>query len=213
VTGLVVKRIGELNEGHLAEVQVIYEEAFAPDLRVPFVELTEPGDVDRTFVALDGPTVVGFAALRLLSSVEWSFLRYFAIAGERRGQELGHHFWRLLSGVLGHAGWPAHIVFEVEDPNDAAEGDAERLTRQRRVNFWTACGARLLPVPGYVLPDYTGSGTAEPMLLMAGASVPSRFVQPDQLRSLVLAIYRDRYGLPPSHPLALKALTSIVCTA
>jgi GNAT superfamily N-acetyltransferase len=210
VTGLVVERIGALKEGRLAQVQAIYEDAFGPELRVPFDELTELRDVDRTFVALDGPAVVGFAALRLLSSVEWSFLRYFAITAERRSQGLGREFWRLLRMALEQAAWPVHVVFEVEDPDDAAAGDTERMIRQRRVNFWAACGARMLPVPGYVLPDYTDSGTAEPMLLMARESPPSRCVQRDHLRSLVLAIYADRYGLPPSHPLVSKALTSIV---
>jgi len=210
VIDLVVERIGALNEGSLAQAQAIYADAFSPELRVPFDELTELREVDRTFVAMDGPTVVGFAALRLLSSVEWSFLRYFAITAERRSQGLGRDFWRLLLRALEQAAWPVHVVFEVEDPYDLAAGDTERTIRQRRVDFWAACGARMLPVPGYVLPDYTGSGTAEPMLLMAGESRPSRRVQRDQLRSLVLAIYTDRYGLPPSHPLVSKALASIV---
>ena len=94
----------------------------------------------------------GVAALRLLGSVQWSFLRYFAITGERRSQGLGRRFWRLLHPLLRAQAWPTRVVFEVEDPGEAAGAQAERVIRQRRMAFWTACGARLLPAPGYVLP-------------------------------------------------------------
>lgn len=167
--GLVAEPVSALSEGQLARVQAIYEEAFRPDLRVPFGELTTPGRVDQTFVALEGAVPAGLAALRLLGSVQWSFLRYFAITGERRSQGLGRRFWRLLHPLLQAQAWPTRVVFEVEDPSEAAGAQAERVIRQRRMAFWTACGARLLSAPGYVLPDYTGSGVTEPMLLMAAS--------------------------------------------
>ena len=102
-----------------------------------------------------------------LSCVGWSFLRYFAIAENRRSQAVGRRFWRLVGASLRDVDWPERVVFEVENPADV-EAEAERVIRRRRMSFWTACGARLLAVPDYVLPDYTGSGLAEPMLLMAG---------------------------------------------
>jgi GNAT superfamily N-acetyltransferase len=201
--------IRTLTAAQLARIGNIYAEAFSPDLRVPFRELTADEDVDRTLVALDGRTAVGFAALRLLRSVEWSFLRYFAIDASRRGQGVGRQFWDLLPDCLRAGAWPRRIVFEVEDPAEAAGSAAERVIRERRIRFWTGCGARLLPVPGYVLPDYTGSGMTEPMLLMAGGPDAAPVVEGDELRSLVLAIYTDRYGLPGAHPLVSRALASI----
>jgi hypothetical protein len=206
---LVATSVGGLRESQLAQVQAIYAEAFASELRVPFWELTAPGGVDQTFVAMENSEPVGLAALRLLGSVQWSFLRYFAIDGRRRSQGLGRQFWQLVGPLLRDAQWPERIVFEVEDPANADGAEAERVIRQRRIDFWTACGARLLPAPGYVLPDYTGSGHAEPMLLMAGGPAVFRVVQGDQLRQLVLAIYTDRYGLPPTDPLVSQALASI----
>jgi GNAT superfamily N-acetyltransferase len=215
--------IRALTGAQLARIGNIYAEAFSPDLRVPFRELTAEGDIDRTLVALDGRSAVGFAALRLLRSVDWSFLRYFAIDASRRGQGIGRQFWDLLPDCLQAGAWPRRIVFEVEDPAEAAGSPAEaagspaeaagsaaeRVIRERRIRFWTDCGARLLPVPGYVLPDYTGSGMTEPMLLMAGAPEATPVVEGDALRSLVLAIYSGRYGLPGTHPLVSRALASI----
>jgi len=209
MTGLVADPISVLSEEQLAQLQVIYEEAFSPDLRVPFSELTMPGSLDQTFVAVAGAAPVGVAALRLLGSVHWSFLRYFAIAGKRRSQGLGRQFWQLLPPLLGKEAWPTRIVFEVENPGEVAGAEAERVIRRRRINFWTTCGARLLPAPGYVLPDYTDSGMTEPMLLMAAGPAAFPSVQGERLRQLVLAIYTDRYGLSPADPLVSRALASI----
>jgi hypothetical protein len=41
---------------------------------------------DQTFVAMEGKAPAGVAALRLLCSVQWSFLRYLAITAERRAK-------------------------------------------------------------------------------------------------------------------------------
>jgi hypothetical protein len=209
MAGLAVKPVDALTDVQLARLQVIYEGAFSQDLRVPFSELTRSGAADQTFVAMEGEVPAGFAALRLLGSVGWSFLRYFAIAGERRSHGLGRQFWQLLHLSLGQADWPACIVFEVEDPGEESVDDAQAVIRERRISFWTACGARLLPAAGYVLPDYTASGMTEPMLLMAAtpAAVPS--VHGDRLRGLILAIYTDRYGMAPDDPLVSRALASI----
>jgi hypothetical protein len=209
VAGLVVKSIDTLSEQQITRVQVIYEGAFSPGLRVPFSELIRQGPGDRTFVAMDGEAPAGFAALRLLGSVDWSFLRYFAIAGHRRSQGLGREFWLLLQQSLQRESWPACIIFEVEDPGEAAGDEAEQVIRERRIGFWTACRARLLPASGYVLPDYTGSGGTEPVLLMAATPAAVPAIRGEMLRKLVLAIYTDRYGMAPDDPIVSRALASI----
>jgi GNAT superfamily N-acetyltransferase len=212
VARLLVTSVDGLSDQQLARVRMIYEEAFAADLRVPFGELSEQGDGDLMLVALDGAMPVGFGALRLLGSVDWTFLRYFAIDRERQGQGLGREFWRLLLVALAQEAWPERTVFEVEDPGEPGTDQAERAIRKRRIRFWTACAARLLPAPGYVLPDYTGSGMTEPMLLMAAtpAADDDRLIDGDRLKSLVLAIYTDRYGMAPDDPLVSRALASII---
>jgi hypothetical protein len=206
---LVVLPVSALSKEQLSQVRVIYDEAFAPGLRVPFAELIEAGHADQMFVAADGAAPVAFASLRLLGSAQWSFLRYFAVASGRRSQGLGHQFWQLLQAPVTAAGWPGRIVFEVEDPDEAADDEPECLLRRRRIDFWTSCGARPLAVPGYVLPDYTGCGMTEPVLLMASAPGPAPACTGDVLRSLVLAIYTERYGLAVNDPLVTQALASI----
>ena len=204
MTGLTAATSTELSAGQQARVAAIYADSFSRSLRVPFAELSQPGPGNRMLVALDGQAPVGFAALRLLSSAGWSFLRYFAIERSRRSRGAGREFWPILQRELAVSRWPARIVFEVEDPAEAAGDAAEGLLRRRRIAFWTAVGARLLSVPDYVMPDYTGAGT-EPVLLMASAEVPA----PDEARSLVRGIYADRYGLSAADPLVCRALATI----
>jgi hypothetical protein len=204
MTALTAVPSTELSAGQRARVAAIYADSFSRSLRVPFAELSQPAEGNRMLVALDRQAPVGFAALRLLGSVGWSFLRYFAIDRSRRSRGSGREFWPILKQELAVGGWPARIAFEVEDPAEAAGDAAECLLRRRRIAFWTAVGARLLPVPDYVMPDYTGAGT-EPVLLMTSAEVPTA----DEARSLVLGIYADRYGLSPADPLVLRALATI----
>jgi len=203
VTRLTAVPSTDLSGAQRMRVAAIYADSFSRALRVPFAGLSEPAAANRMLVALDGQVPVGFAALRLLGSVGWSFLRYFAIDRARRSQGSGREFWPILQQELVVGGWPARIVFEVEDPADTGDA-AECVLRRRRIAFWTAVGARLLPVPDYVMPDYTGAGT-EPVLLMTSAEVPTA----DEARSLVLGIYADRYGLSPADPLVLRALATI----
>jgi hypothetical protein len=82
---LLLAHSSELTGGEVGRVREIYEQAFAPQLRVPFGELTATGPVDLFLAAIDGGEPVGFAALRILGSAGWTFLRCYAIAADRRG--------------------------------------------------------------------------------------------------------------------------------
>lgn len=202
-----VEHAGELTVRQFARVAEIYEEAFEPHHRLPFAELAATGPADMLIVAVEGDEPVGFAALRLLGSTSWAFLRYYGIAADRRGTGLGQRFWRLLRPSVEAAGWPTRITFEVEDPEHvASHGDRE--TALARIAFWTRCGCQLLPVTGYLMPDFNGHSSPEPMLLMA--SDPATAIIPaDGVAEIVLAIYSGRYRLGPAHPMVLAALASL----
>ena len=197
----------ELTRRQLDRVTEVYEQAFGPHHRVPFAELAAMGPQDMLVAALDGDEPAGFAALRLLDSVGWTFLRYYGIATRRRGAGLGQRFWRLLRPTVEQAGWPARIVFEVEDPAHAASEEA-RDVAVARIAFWARCGCQVLPITGFVMPDITGYSSPEPMLLMAGDPAKDSW-SAAELADLVLAIYTRRYQLDAEHPTVVAALASI----
>jgi hypothetical protein len=198
-----------LSAEQLARTELVYQQAFPAHLRVPFDELAMPSPADLMLVAIDGPEPVGFAAMKLLEQARWTFLRYYGIAWDRRREGVGQWFWQRLPPAVIAAGWPARIVFEVEDPRDAVGDDEELRVRTGRISFWERCGARLLPVDGYVMPDLAGLATPEPMRLMTFDSTSVAELGPAELAALVIALYTERYGLSASHPLALQALASI----
>ncbi len=199
----------ELALDQQAQVVDIYAQAFPPELRVPFAELAKPGPGGLLHVAVDGSEPVGFAANMLLGQTGWTFLRYYGISAARRGRGVGQRFWPLLLAALEYAGFPTRIVFEVEDPRDAAADPAEEAVRVARIIFWERCGARLLPVDGYVMPDLAGLAAPEPMRLMAYDAASGSNLPPGLVADLVAALYTCRYGLDGNDPMVLAALGSI----
>jgi hypothetical protein len=202
----------QLTADQLAQLTVVYEQAFPPHLRVPLAELAAPAERDRLYAAVAGTAagaVVGFASARLLRSVPWVFLRYYGIAVNRRRTGLGRRFWNQLRQVVIASGWPADIAFEVEDPGDARDDAVEQQVRRDRISFWTSCGAREVSVPGYVMPALTSIGVPEPMRLMVAVPDGRDLSEAGELAALVQAIFTEHYGLTPAHPLLAAAVESI----
>ena len=204
---LQVAHSGELSGSELGRVREIYEQAFGPHHRVPFGELTATGPADLFLAALDGGEPVGFAALRILDSIGWTFLRYYAIAADRRRGGVGQRFWRLVTPAVQAAGWPGRVALEVEHPAHVT-GPGQSEIAEARIAFWTRCGCQLLPVSGYAMPALTEATRPEPMLLMA-TDPATATLDDSEIADLVRAIYQHRYELGPEHPLTAAALASI----
>jgi hypothetical protein len=199
----------ELTVQQLAQTELVYQQAFPQHLRVPFADLATPGSVQLMIVAFEGAEPVSFAAMMLLDRPGWTFLRYYGVAAARRREGVGLRLWRQLPAAVRTAGWPTRIVLEVEDPGQASRDPAEQRVRLGRIAFWQHCGARLLPVERYVMPDITGLAAPEPMQLMACDAMGSADLPPAELAALVTALYKQRYGLAADHPLVASALASI----
>jgi Acetyltransferase (GNAT) family len=191
------------------QARELYHQAFPPYLRVPFTELARPGPGDLMLVGLAGDEPVAFAAMTRFWQAGWTFLRYYAVATVRRREGLGRRFWQALHPALAEAAWPGRIVFEVEDPRDAAEDSPEHQVRTGRIAFWRHCGARLLPVDGYVMPDLTGLAAPERMRLMAYDPAEPADLSAGRLAGLVTAVYAERYGLGTTDPMVTAALASV----
>jgi hypothetical protein len=201
-------RVAELTAGQLADVARIYEQAFPPRLRVPFDGLVLHDPHDLLLTAVEGSVPVAFAASMLLDECGWVFLRYYGVAATRRRQGLGQRFWQLLRPALQQAGWPDRIVFEVEHPDHAQDED-ERGIRLARIEFWRSCGAVLLQVDGYVMPDIAGLAEPESMLLMAAGPDPDSGLRAGELVQVIREIYAARYRLESGDPLVAAAVASV----
>jgi GNAT superfamily N-acetyltransferase len=188
-----------LSAADLDQVRRIYAGGFPPQLRASFASVTAQRAAGEDALALlcDGQPA-GFALLRTLGETGWSYLRYFVVDQQRRGQGLGGTMWDELTARLRAAGQTL-LVFDVEDPAEPGCDPAERRLRERRIAFYQRHGASLLPVSGYRTPPAAGTEWAALLLLAAplspGAADPGR-----QARAIVAAVYQHRWGLQPGHP-------------
>jgi GNAT superfamily N-acetyltransferase len=204
---LQVVRAELLTAGQLNAVRRIYDDGFPPELQVPFPELTSGGPADLLLAAVVRGRPVGFASQMRLGP-DWTFLRYYAVAPECRRQGAGLKLWQLVRATLASAGWPSQVVLEVENPGHARTA-AEFDIRTGRIAFWERCGARLIDLPGYLMPDISGLASPEPMLLMTVPASDGAAPRPAEVARLVAEVYSRRYGLGSDHPMVSAALASI----
>lgn len=183
-------------------VRRIYEDGFPPELSADFSDLAGRAEPSETPLALvSGGQPCGFVMLRRLGDTGWIFLRYFVVDERLRGQGVGTIMWERLLAWVRAQGSPL-LIFDVEDPGEPGCDPAEVEIRNRRISFYQANGARLLPVAGYQTPHEEPEGDGwSPMLLMAvlpehGAAGPGD----DTVPAIVAAVYEHRWRLPPDHP-------------
>ena len=196
----------ELSTESLEGVRRIFEDAFDARLRSSFDNLL----ADQVYVLLDGDEPQGFAVLRVLGPTSWIFLRYYAVG--RRGRGLGSRFWRLLTQRLAEEGH-TRIIWDVEHPAEPGAEDVE--IRERRIVFYTRLGGNVLPVRDFRWPD---GDTSLPMVLMAAElrptselaspAEPSPPVVGEDLRQVVMAVYRYRYGFDEQDPVVQSTLAA-----
>jgi GNAT superfamily N-acetyltransferase len=186
--------------GALAELREIYFEAFPPEERLPFEELSAPSGGYDVTVLFDGTTVHGFAAHCPLSSFPALYLGYLAVSRARRSEGLGETLWRHLVGDVTHRSGMRGLVLEVEDPELAGAPNAEQ--RRRRIAFYRRVGAVMLPTAEYCMPGMDGADDVPMRLMWApvrGTAAPAE----NQLPPLVLSLYDEVYKLSAGHPLRL----------
>ncbi len=203
-----------LDSAHQASVRHVYESSFPLALRAPWEEITASRPDERLLVLLDDEAMpVGLALVRHLGDTSMSFVRYFVVDEQRRGGGHGSALLKALVDHLREAG-RSMLLLDVEDPDGRPDDSPERRDDLRRIEFYRRQGVDLLAVRDYAPPDHGQEGE-EPALLLMGASL--RAPSSDglgldpvpvgaALRDAVTAVYRDRYGLDPDHPVVRATL-------
>jgi GNAT superfamily N-acetyltransferase len=206
-----------LDAEHQAAVRHVYESSFPLALRAPWEEITAGRPDEQLLVLLDDGSretpPVGLILVRHLGATSLSFLRYFVVDAHRRGRGHGSLLWSALVDLLRDAD-RSMLLLDVEDPDGRSEDSPERRDDLRRIDFYRRHGVHMLAVREYAPPDH-GQDDEEPALLLMGASLSHDAtgglplgpapVGP-LLRDAVTAVYRDRYGLNPDHPVVQATL-------
>ena len=131
-----------LNAGELGRLyQTELKKTFPPEERKPLsamLRLLREGEyIPLAYYAEDGGALLGYALLWTEGADRPVLLDYFAVSEALRGQGIGAELLRELGAFLaGRA-----LIIEAEAP----DGGAEDALRQRRLDFYTRCGAEYLP--------------------------------------------------------------------
>jgi len=170
----------------LSAIKAIYQNEFPNSERKPTSYLAETSArVDSgVFVASIKDSIVGFALVRGLTSVDARLLEYMAIS--ERHQSLGYGR-KMLDLVIGIESNP--MVAEVERPLDCARNSIET----RRVKFYLRGGFRMISGFDYRMPKIMDESPPDMRLLIHGYPKPD--ISGMQLRKLVDAIYREVYDV------------------
>lgn len=208
-----------LDAAHQDSVRHVYETSFPLALRAPWEEMISDRPDERLLVLLDDDyrdtPPVGLVLVRHLGSTTLSFLRYFVVDAQRRGRGYGSMLWSTLVDRLREDG-RSMLLLDVEDPDGRPAGSPERGDDLRRIDFYRRHGVHMLAIRDYAPPEH-GQEAEEPRLLLMGASLdaPATHGFPLgpapaglTLREAVIAVYRDRYGLGPDHPVVRSTLTA-----
>jgi GNAT superfamily N-acetyltransferase len=200
-TGDRLVRLAEAADAQVEAAQATFEAGFPAAVRAPFAELldTRPDERLQIFASAAGD-VLGVTLVRDLAGLGWTFLRYFVVTGDRRGQGIGSRQWSALCRDLADRG-QTRILFDVEDPDDPAADAAERDERERRVRFYQRLNADLVAVEDYAPPHHGAPGTAViPLRLMAAqiddtgrSSTPPS--DPTTTAAMLTGVMRHRYGV------------------
>jgi GNAT superfamily N-acetyltransferase len=196
--------VGSVSPAVIEAAREIYEAGFPAAVRAPFDDLLDARDDERLQLLLGGNgDVLGVALVRDLGETGWTFLRYFVVTAQRRGQGVGARLWSALCRDLASRG-RRRLLFDVEDPDDPAADPHEVEERRRRVRFYRRVGADVVDVVSYAPPHHGAPGTASMPLRLMGAELDaaggSRGLELDTvaIRDLVAAVMHFRYGVDAS---------------
>ncbi|MFN8185365.1 MAG: GNAT family N-acetyltransferase [Candidatus Nanopelagicales bacterium] len=217
MTGRQLVAFAGLDAAHKSAVRLVYESSFPLALRAPWEEITADRPDERLLVLLDGESPgdppVGLVLVRHLGNTSMSFVRYFVVDGQRRGRGHGSALFAQLVVHLRDAG-RAMLLLDVEDPDGRPDDAAARRDDVRRIEFYRRHGVHMLAVRDYAPPDHGQEGEEAPLLLMGAflsdpadrGHLQGPAPEGPALRDAVIAVYRDRYGLEPDHPVVRATL-------
>lgn len=178
----------------LREAYEVYEEAIRPSERKPFGALrTMLARADYRFaMAREAGTnaVVGVAVLFV--AADFGLMEYLAVAPARRSAGVGSGLFRYGAGLV-----PGPVLVEVDLPETAAAGGAERAVCERRVAFYRRVGCRQLAGLTYRLPL---PGDPPPMGLFLYAPEAQTAVPLGTVRRYVTTLYTRVYGRRSDDP-------------
>ncbi len=87
--------------------------------------------------------LAGYAVFILCKETSCALLDYFAILRDRRGKGMGHQAFSLIETYFRENLPEIETLYIESERVSAAENEAQRLVRERRIAFYLSCGCKM----------------------------------------------------------------------
>lgn len=191
------------------QIIAIYEQSFPEAERDPVENIaaslsrsTDNAEIRHLRAFMDQETVVGFTYFTSYREYYLGYLKFIAVRADIRGKGYGpillqDAIQQLRADGIRATGWPyLGLVFEVERP-ETAENEADRLLRERRIEFHRRNGAMMIEEVDYVAPPVSVDQPSLPFHLMVLRAVPKYRMQRWLRQKAVKALLIEGYGENP----------------
>lgn len=138
--------IWRLSEGEIAEIYDVYmKQDFPSDELKPLSHILKSEEKGYGFSLgiYEKAELIGYAVFILCEETKCALLDYFAIVKERRGGGLGHHAFSLFAAYFQENMPQIEGLYIESERVSAAENEAQRITRERRISFYRSCGCEM----------------------------------------------------------------------
>lgn len=203
------REITDLDTDIGQQVVTIYEQSFPEAERDPVENIaasihpsTGNAEITHLRALMEQEAVVGFSYFSSYQEYYLGFLKFIAVRADIRGKGYGpillqDAIQQLRADGVRTTGWPyLGLVFEVERP-ETAENEADRLLRERRMEFYRRNGAKLIEEVDYIAPPVTADQPSLPFHLMVLRAVPKYGMQRWLRQKAVKALLIEGYGENP----------------
>ena len=138
-----IKKLDKAEIGHI--YQTYMETDFPAAELKPLSHITRSMDAGYGFSLgiCEGETLAGYAVFILCGETRCALLDYFAILEDRRGEGLGHRAFSLFESYFRENLPEVDGIYIESERISAAENEAQRRIRERRIAFYLSCGCEM----------------------------------------------------------------------
>jgi hypothetical protein len=192
----------EQSSGNEGDWVAVYESSFPADERVAVDVIRRDLSTGRRLLhrSLSASGELLCFSLVFTELTEFVWLSYIATVPNKRSQGIGaKHLLKLISLMQAKFPEKKALLLEIESIS-AAQNEAARVERQRRLTFYQRLGAERLSNVQYLMPNFVEGKDPIAAELMWHEFYPGA-VKRGTLRDGIREIYEKIYGLAPSDPL------------
>ncbi|MGB7664743.1 MAG: GNAT family N-acetyltransferase [Nitrososphaeraceae archaeon] len=198
VISVIIKEIKNLTHKEFEELSNIYLSTFplenAKNLEIylnHIYDMLKNDSKYHLYVAIKNSSMIGISLLYIFEDLKMALLDYMAVALNFQRHGVGGKLFEFTNNELNRL-LPDNIGMLLEVPKEDVSDPYERLRRERRIQFYSRLGVKVLKGVNYLLPVQV-DGNAEEMHLMIKPSKNITRISKKSIIAFIDSVYTDVY--------------------